>query len=99
MGTLRLTPAQWTAIEALANVAAVKRVYNRVGLGVPAGIDDAGNPSETPAFYVFDDHRIGSNWRVRVAAGPTLFFQEWDSLVGGTQLQELTFAQIQALFA
>jgi hypothetical protein len=83
----------------LANVATVKRVYNRVGLGMPAGIDAAGNPSDTPAFYVFDDHRIGSNWRVRVAAGPTLFFQEWDSLIGGTQLQELTFAQIQALFA
>jgi hypothetical protein len=26
MGTLRLTPAQWTAIQALANVATVKRV-------------------------------------------------------------------------
>ena len=98
MGTLRLTAAQWTAVQGLSNFATVKRVYNRVGLGQPAGIDASGNPSETPTFYVFDDHRIGSNWRVRIAAGPTLFFQEWDSLIGGTQLQELTFAQIQALF-
>jgi len=97
MGTLRLTPAQWTGLQALVDdMPKVRRIYQRVNLGVPAGIDAAGQPSDTTAFYIFDDPRFGSNWRVRVGAGNSIFFQEWDALVGGTQQRELSLAQMQA---
>lgn len=98
MGTLRLTPAQWTTLQAFAERPAVERIYRRVNLGVPAGVDATGAGSDTPAFYLFDDPRLGGNWRVRVAAGPTLFFQEWDQPFGGSQVRELTLAQMQQEF-
>jgi hypothetical protein len=95
---LRLTPAQWSAVDALADAPKVRRIFKRVNLGEPAGIDAAGNPSPSPAFYVFDDDRFGGFWRIRVGAGPTVFFQEWDALVNGNQLRELTLAETQAVF-
>jgi len=98
MGMLRLTPAQWSAVDALADSPKVRRIFRRVHLGEPAGIDASGNPSASPAFYVFDDDRFGGYWRIRIGAGPTVFFQEWDALVNGTQLRELTLAETQAVF-
>jgi hypothetical protein len=96
MGALRLTAAQWAALDALADAPRVRRVFRRVDLGEPAGIDAAGNPGST--FYVFDDDRFSGYWRIRIGAGPTVFFQEWDALVNGTQLRELTLAETQAVF-
>lgn len=55
-------------------------------------------PSDTPTHWVFDDHRLGGFWRVRVAAGPTIVFQEWDAMIGGTQIRELTLAEMNAEF-
>lgn len=96
MGTMRLTPAQWTAVQALANFEQVRTVFQRVGLGEPAGIDASGNPSSSPAFWIFDDPRIGSNWRIRISGG--VFLQEWDAIVGGSQVRELSLAQAIAAF-
>lgn len=98
MGMLRLTPAQWTAAQAAADAPKVRRIFARVNLGDPAGIDANGDPSPSPTYYVFDDDRFSGYWRIRIAAGPTIFFQEWDALVGGSQVRELTLAQTQAVF-
>ena len=99
MGMLRLTNAQWVALQAHADRPKVIALFNRVNLGVPAGYDNTGNPTDvTPAFWVFDDHRIGGNWRVRVAAG-AIHVQNWDEPVGGTMIQELTLAQAIAAFS
>lgn len=97
MGTLRLTPAQWTGLQALVDdIPKVRRIYRRVNLGEPAGIDATGAPSDTPAFWIFDDPRLGGLWRVRIGAGNSIHFQEWDALVGGTMQRELTLAEMQA---
>ena len=92
MGMLRLTNAQWVAVQAHADRPKVIALFNRVNLGVPAGYDSTGEPSDgtvTPSFWVFDDHRIGGNWRVRVAAG-RIFVQNWDEPVAGTMVSEMT---------
>ena len=101
MGMLRLTNNQWVALQAHAERPKVIALFNRVNLGVPAGYDATGEPSDgtvTHSFWVFDDDRIGGNWRVRVAAGQ-IFVQNWDEPVGGTMIQELTLAQAIAAFA
>ena len=101
MGMLRLTNNQWTALQAHADRPKVIALYNRVNLGIPAGFDNTGNPVDetTPAAcWVFDDHRIGGNWRVRIASGQ-IHLQEWDEPIGGTLQQELTLAQAIAAFA
>ena len=99
MGMLRLTNNQWVALQAHADRPKVIALFNRVNLGVPAGYDNTGNPTDvTPSFWVFDDHRIGGNWRVRVAAG-VIHVQNWDEPIGGTMIQELTLAQAIAAFA
>ena len=95
MGMLRLTNTQWTALQAHAERPKVIALFNRVNLGVPAGYDSTGEPSDgtvTPSFWVFDDHRIGGNWRVRVAAGQ-IFVQNWDEPVGGTMVSEMSLAE------
>lgn len=93
MGMLRLTNTQWVALQAHADHPKVIALFNRVNLGVPAGYDSMGEPTDvTPSFWVFDDHRIGGNWRVRVNAG-VIHVQNWDEPVGGTMIQELTLAQ------
>jgi len=102
MGMLRLTNAQWVALQAHVDRPKVIALYNRVSLGVPAGFDNAGNPVDTttttPAVWVFDDHRIGGNWRVRIVTGQ-IMVQEWDQPFDGTMTQELTLAQAIAAFA
>lgn len=98
MGILRLTPAQWAVAQAAADAPKVRRIFRRVNLGDPASIDANGDPSPVAAFYVFDDDRFSGYWRIRIAAGPTIFFQEWDALVGGNQIRELSLAQTQAVF-
>ena len=99
MGMLRLTNAQWVALQAHADRPKVIALLNRVNLGQPAGYDNTGNPTDvTPAFWVFYDHRIGGNWRVRIAAG-VIHVQNWDDPVAGTMIQELTLAQAIAAFA
>lgn len=99
MGTLRLTNAQWTTIQGLANRPVVDRVFARVGLGIPAPFTAAGLPAgegDTIAHWVFDDGRLPGHWRVRIGAGPTLFFQQWDELFGGAQEREISFSALQA---
>jgi hypothetical protein len=97
MGTLRITDAQWTAVQAHAENPRIKRMFKRVDLGDPAGYD-ANGPSDTPTHWLFDDGRLPGFWRVRVAAGPTIFFQEWDALIGGTMIRELTLAEMNTKF-
>jgi len=99
MGTLALTDAQWTAVQAHIDLPKVRRIFLRANLGVPAPADATGAPTATlpPALWLFDDNRFGGIWKLRVAAGPTILFQQWDTL-GGTMLQELTIPQTQAIF-
>ena len=99
MGTLAITDNQWTTVQAHPNLPAIRRIFNRVNLGEPAPADNLGQPTATlpPALWLFDDHRLPGIWRVRVTAGPTILFQQWDQL-GGTMLQELTIPQMQAVF-
>ena len=101
MGLLRLTNTQWVALQAHVDRPKVIALFNRVNLGVPAGFDATGAPSDgttTPSFWVFDDHRIGGNWRVRVAAGQ-IFVQNWDQPVGGVMVSELSLADAITSFA
>ena len=101
MGMLRLTNNQWVALQAHADRPKVIALFNRVNLGQPAGYDSTGVPSDgtvAPAFWVVDDHRIGGNWRVRIAAG-AIHVQNWDEPIGGTMIQELTLAQAIDAFA
>lgn len=96
MGALRLTNTQWTAVQALAERPRINRVFSRVNLGEPAPYDAAGNPT-TPALaaaWVFDDPRVTGYWRIRVGAGPSVFFQEWDAPIGGTMLREVTLQEV-----
>lgn len=95
MGTLRLTDNQWTVLQANAERPRVQRIYQRVNLGVPAPVDANGLPSDTPTHWLFDDPRLPGDWRVRVAAGPTILFQEWAE---GAMQRELTLAQMNTLF-
>lgn len=95
MGTLRLTNVQWTVVQAYAERPRVNRIFQRVNLGEPAPADANGLPSDTPTHWVFDDPRLPGDWRVRVAAGPTVFFQEWAE---GVQQRELSLAQMNTLF-
>lgn len=100
MGMLRLTNDQWVALQANADLPEVIALFNRVNLGVPAGYDSAGVPSDdtvTPSFWVFDDQRIGGNWRVRVTAGQ-IFVQNWDDPVAGTMVSEMTLAEAIDIF-
>ena len=97
MGTLRITNAQWTTVRNHAENPRIKRIFNRVNLGEPAGLD-ANGPSDTPTHWVFDDPRLGGMWRVRVAAGPTIIFQEWDAMIGGTMIRELSLAEMNQEF-
>lgn len=95
MGTLHLTNAQYTVYQNLVNRPVIARIFARVGLGQPAGFDNLGNPSDTPTDWLFDDPRLPGHWRIRVAAGPTIFFQEWDAPFGGSQLREVSLAALQ----
>jgi len=100
MGMLRLTNAQWVALQTHVDRPKVIALYNRVSLGQPAGYDSTGVPSDgtvTPSFWVFDDHRIGGNWRVRVNAG-NIFVQNWDDPVAGSMVSEMTLAEAIAIF-
>ena len=100
MGLLRLTNTQWTTVQAYADHPKVTGVFNRVHLGKPAPCDAVGNPTDvaSAAAWVFDDPRIPGYWRARVAGGPSVFLQEWDALIGGTMLRELTLDQAIAAF-
>lgn len=98
MGTLMITDAQWTAVQNHAESPRIRRIFARANLGIPAGVDSTGLPSATPTHWIFDDNRFGGYWRVRVAAGPTILFQQWDALTGGTLVQELTLAEMNALW-
>ena len=95
MGMLRLTNAQWNAVQSFTDRPRVTRVFNRVNLGDPAPFDASGNPTDpaSAAAWVFDDHRLPGYWRVRVAAGPSVFLQEWDAPLGGTMVRELTLRE------
>ena len=95
MGTLRLTNAQWTAVQQYADRPKVTRVFRKVNLGEPAGVDANGLPTDTPTHWLFDDPRIGGDWRVRVSAGPTVHFQEW---ADGQQVRELTLREVIEAF-
>jgi hypothetical protein len=72
-----------------------------LNLGDPAPYDNTGIPTDpaTAAAWVFDDPRIPGYWRIRVAAGPTVFLQEWDAPIGGTMLREVTLDQAIAAFS
>lgn len=97
MGTLRLTDNQWTAVQANAERPRVQRIFQRVNLGIPAPVDVNGTAVDVAVatHWLFDDPRLPGDWRVRVAAGPTIFFQEWAE---GVQQRELTLAQMNTLF-
>lgn len=101
MGMLKLSAAQWSGLQAHPDRQQVVDLFARVHLGQPAGVDVNGVATlqgDTPAFWVFDDHRIGGNWRVRVNAG-VIHVQNWDEPIGGTMIQELTLAQAIDAFA
>ena len=101
MGMLKLSATQWSNLQIHPNRQQVVDLFARVHLGVPVGVDVDGvatGEGDTPAFWVFDDHRIGGCWRVRVAAGQ-IFVQNWDDPVAGSMVSEMTLAEAIAIFA
>jgi hypothetical protein len=100
MGMLKLTAAQWSNLQIHPDRQQVIDLFARVHLGQPAGVDAVGVATvegDTPAGWVFDDHRIGGCWRVRVNAG-NIFVQNWDEPVAGSMVSEMTLAEAIAMF-
>ena len=98
MGTLRLTNTQWSTVQAHAERPRITRIFNRLSLGQPAPYNAQGPCDPTVAtHWLFDDHRFGGFWRVRVVAGEVKF-QEWDELVGGVKRSELSLAEMGDIF-
>ena len=99
MGALRITSAQWAAMQANIERPRITRIFQQFALGQPAPYNASG-PSDpaSATHWVFDDHRLSGYWRVRVIAGPSVAFQEWDALVGGSMIREVSLAQMNVEF-
>ena len=100
MGMLKLSATQWSNLQVHPDRQQIIDLFTRVSLGVPVGVDVDGVATiegATPAFWVFDDQRIGGCWRVRVDLG-NIFVQNWDDPVAGTMVSEMTLAEAIAMF-